>query len=146
MLLSAVDCGHRPGSGRSLSKDACQDQRIVRAAEAAQTATREEIWEYVTLTVSPRTIRNYLLAAKLRSYVPLARLPLTPRHGQAQLLWCRERVDWRVERRSVVFSDESRFCLYGSYGHAQVRRRPGERHLPECIRPRHRGPISDFMV
>ena len=34
----------------------------------------------------------------------------TPRHRQAQLLWCRERVEWRVEWRSVVFSDESRFC------------------------------------
>ena len=34
---------------------------------------------------------------------------MTPR-----ILWCRERVDRRVKWRSVVFSDESRFCLYAS--------------------------------
>ena len=58
------------------------------------------------------------------SCVPLARLPLTPGHHQARLLWCCERVNQRVEWCSVVFSHESRFCLYES-----VRHRPGERHL-----------------
>ena len=36
---------------------------------------------------------------------------LSPRHYQAQLLWCRESVYWRAEWLSVVFSDDSRFCL-----------------------------------
>ena len=31
-------------------------------------------------------------------------------------------------------------------GHTRVWRRSGERHLRECIRPRHTGPTSDFMV
>ena len=47
---------------------------------------------------------------------------------------------------SVVFRDESRFCLYMSYGCTHVRRRPGEHNLPECVRPRHIGPTSGFMV
>ena len=34
-------------------------------------------------------------------------IPLIPRHCQARLLWCHERVDWRVEWCSVVFNDES---------------------------------------
>ena len=48
----------------------------------------------------------------------------------------------------VVFSDENRFCLYASDGRIalRVRRRPDERHLPECIRPRQTDPISGFMV
>ena len=44
--------------------------------------------------------------------------------------------------RSVVFSDESRFCLYASDGCTRVRRRSGDRYLPECIRPRHTGSNS----
>ena len=80
--------------------------------------------------------------AGLRSRVPLARLPLTPRHREAR----RERVDWRVEWRSVFFNDESRFCLYASDGRTRLRRRPGERHLPECIQPPHTGPISGLTV
>ena len=78
--------------------------------------------------------------------VHLARLPLTPQHHQAWLLWCRERVDWRVEWRSVHFSDESNFCLYASDGRTRVWHRPGERHLAECIHPQHTGPTSGFMV
>ena len=39
---------------------------------------------------------------------------ITPRHYQAWLFWCLQRVDWRVEWRSIVLSDENRFCLYAS--------------------------------
>ena len=51
-----------------------------------------------------------------------------------------------MEWRSVVFSDESRICLYESDGRTRVWRTSGERHLPECIRPLHKGPTSDFIV
>ena len=55
----------------------------------------------------------------------------TPNHGYSGVV----KVDWRVEWRSVVLSVESRLSLYVSDGHKRVRRRPGERHLPECILP-----------
>ena len=87
-----------------------------------------------------------MLSTGLRSRLTPARLPLTPRHRQAWLLWFRERVDLRVEWHSAVFSDESSFCLYTSNRHTRVRHRPGERYLPECIRSRHTGPTSGFIV
>ena len=77
--------------------------------------------------------------SKTRITRAFVRLPFTPRHRQAWVLWCRERVDWRVEWRSFVFSEESRFCLCTSDERRRVRRRPGERHFPDCIRPRHTG-------
>ena len=122
----------RTGSGGPRSTDVRRDRRIVRVAVAA---SRQEIRTHV----SPRTTGNSLLAARLRLRVPLTMLPLTPRHRQARLLWCRERVDWRVEWHSVVFNDDNWFCLYANDEHIRVRRRSGERHLPECIRPRHAG-------
>ena len=136
----------RPGSGRPRSTDKRHDWLIMQAAVISRTVSREETRAHVTPTVSPRTIENNLLAAGLRSRVPLARPPLTPRHCQARLVWCREKVDWRVEWSSVVFSDESRFCIYASNGRTRVRRRPGECHLPECKRLWHMGPTSGFMV
>ena len=120
------------------------DRRIVRTAVAARTASREEIPTHVA--PAPWTIGNRLFAAGLRSRVSLARLPLTPWHRQARLLWCRYRVHWRVKWRSVVFIDESRFCLYESDGPTRVRRRPGERFLLDCISPLHTAPTSGFMV
>ena len=75
------------------------------------------------------------------------RLPLTSRQRQARLLWCLESVEGRVEWSSIVFSDdESRFRLYASDGRTRVRPRPVERHLPECICPRHTDPTPGFMV
>ena len=62
------------------------------------------------------------------------------------LFWCCERVDWGVKWHSVVFSDESRFCLYMRVMDVHVRCRPGEHRFPECIRPWHTGPISGFML
>ena len=70
---------HRPGSGRPCSTEARQDRRIL---GAAVTASREEMQAHVAPAVSPNTI-----AVGLRSRVPLARLPLTPRHRQARLLY-----------------------------------------------------------
>ena len=81
---------------------------------------------HVEPVVTPRTIGNRLLAEALTSHVTLARLP---QHCDAQRVWCRERVNWRVEWRSVVFSDENRFSLYASDGRTSVQRRFGERHL-----------------
>ncbi|GBN34178.1 hypothetical protein AVEN_265569-1 [Araneus ventricosus] len=56
------------------------------------------------------------------------------------------RAHWRTKWRYVVFSDESRFCLDASDGRVLVRRRPGERLQPTCLRPRYTGPTSGGMV
>ena len=136
----------RPGSGGPHSMDVCQDWRIVQAVVATQTESKEEIWAHVAPAVSPRTIRNHLPAAGLTSHMPLARLPLIPRHCQARLVWCHERVDWRVKWCTVVFNDESRFCLYASDGLIHVWHGPGEHHLLKYIRPWHTVPTSGFMV
>ena len=109
----------RPSSGRPHSTDPRQDRHIGRTTMAA--ASKEEIRAQVAPAMSPRTTGNSLLAAGLRQRVPLTMLPLTSRHRQARLLWCRERVDWRLEWRSIVFSDESRCCLYASDGLTHVR-------------------------
>ena len=39
-----------------------------------------------------------------------------------------------------------RLYPYVSDGCTRIRHRPDERNLPKCIRPRHLGPISGFMV
>ena len=61
---------HRQDSGWPRSTQARQDRRIVRAAVAARTASREEIRAHVAPPMSPSTFGNRLLAAGLRSHVP----------------------------------------------------------------------------
>ena len=110
----------RLGSGRPCNTDARQDRRIVLAAVVTRTASGDGIRHMLHLLYHQRTIGNHLLTAGLRSRVLLVMLPLAPRHRQARLLCCRESVDWRVEWRSVVFSDESTLSLYVSDGHTRV--------------------------
>ena len=92
----------------------------MRVAVTARKASREGIRAHVAPAVSPRTTGNHLFVEGLRSRVTLARLPFTPLHRQARLLWCRKSVDWKLEWRSVVFSDENEFSLYASDGHTCV--------------------------
>ena len=74
--------------------------------------------------------------------MPLARLSLTSRHRQAWLQWCHERVNRGVEWHSVVFIDESRFCLYASDRSTCVWHRPDKHYLTECNHPWHIGPTQ----
>ena len=92
--------------------------------------------------ISSQTVRNRLYAAGLRARRPAVRVVLRPHHRRARLTWARAYARWsRVQWRTVVFSDESRFCLQAGDGRVRVWRRPGERFSDNCIREqdKHRG-------
>ena len=85
-----IPYSHRPGSGRERNTDARQDRRIMRAAVAVRTASREEIHAHVAPAVLPTTIGNRLLAPGLRSLVPLAGYHLhhdTANHGYSGVFY-----------------------------------------------------------
>lgn len=51
-----------------------------------------------------------------------------------RLNWTKERKDWTMtDWNKVIWSDESKFNLFGSDGRVYVRRRVGEELLPECV-------------
>jgi hypothetical protein len=80
-----------------------------------------------------RRIRSF----GIRSYRPHLVLPLTPNHRRQRLAWCNERIAWDEQWNSVIFSDESRFCLGMHDGRRRVRRRnfafSVERHLARTV-------------
>ncbi|GBN75642.1 Transposable element Tc1 transposase [Araneus ventricosus] len=123
-----------------------EDRRVRRMAVAHGTASGAEIRAAVGTTVTQRTVTNRLLQGQLRARRPVACIRLTPHHCRLRREWCQAGADWRAEWRSVLFSDESRFCLGASDGRVMVRRRPGERLQPTCLRPRHTGPTPGVMV
>ncbi|GBN74320.1 Transposable element Tc1 transposase [Araneus ventricosus] len=136
----------RPGSGRPRGTTEREDRRARRMAVAHGTASAAEIRTAVGTTVTQRTVTNRLLQGQLRDRRPVACIPLTPNHCRLRREWCQARAHWRTEWISVVFSDETRLCLGASDGHVLVRRRPGERLQPTCLRPRHTGHTPGIMV
>ena len=142
----------RPGSVRPHSAEARQDRRIVWAAAAARTASREEIRAHVAPAVSPSIIGNRLLASGLRAQIISDHVCLWPgyhlhydttKHGYSGVV-NESTGEWTGALLSSVI--KSRFCLYANDGRTSIRRRQDERHLPECIRPRYTGPTSGCMV
>ncbi|GBM25073.1 hypothetical protein AVEN_96654-1 [Araneus ventricosus] len=136
----------RPGSVRSSGTTEREYRRVRRMAVAHRIASAAEIRAAVGTTVTQRTVTNQLLQGELRARRPVACIPLTPNYCRLRRQWCQTRTHWRTEWRSVVFSDESRFCLGANNGRVLVRRRPGERLQPTCLRPRHTGSTPRVMV
>ncbi|GFW79231.1 uncharacterized protein TNCV_2476381 [Trichonephila clavipes] len=91
-----------------------KDHRIRCIAVVRHTASAAEFRAAVGTTVTQRTIRNRLLHGQNRAWNPVACIPLIPSHYHLRRLWCHARTHFRIERRSVMFSDESRFCLDAS--------------------------------
>jgi transposase len=77
--------------------------------------------------VSTETIRRRLRELGIYSYVR-RRVPLlTARHVQKRREWARDHATWSAQKwRWAVFSDESKFNVFGSDGPQRVWRRPGQ--------------------
>lgn len=71
--------------------------------------------------ISMRSIYRRIRTYGLQSYRPRLVLPLTNRHRQLRLAWCEERAHWNQKWNRVIFSDESRFCLWAHDGRRRVR-------------------------
>ncbi|RZB49909.1 DDE Tnp 1 7 and/or HTH Tnp Tc3 2 domain containing protein [Asbolus verrucosus] len=82
----------------------------------------------------------------LRSYRPLLTLPLTPEHRARRLEWCRERSHWVQEWDHVVFSNESRFCLWTHDGRKRVRRFREKRQNPNFFAKRQTTRTPEVMM
>ena len=129
----------RPRSGRPRVTTPNQDRYIVlqhlrdrfrpATRTAAQTIGRDN------RPIHPDTVRNRLHADGLHSRRPCRTQTLTAEHRQNRLEWCRHYRRWtRQQWSTVVFSDESRFCLNTNDGRERVWRRDHERYAECCIR------------
>ena len=84
--------------------------------------------------VSCDTIWRRLHSAQLKSRKAARKPLLTPLHRINRLRWCRAHRGWNINQwRTVMFSDESRFCLRKNDGRVRVWRRQGERFTECCI-------------
>ena len=79
--------------------------------------------------ISADTVRRRLRETDLTPHPPAIGPLLTAAHKRARLQFAHDHANW-MERdwARVLFSDESKFCLYNNDRRVRVYRRPGERY------------------
>ena len=72
---------------------------------------------------------------------------LTPERRRNREVWCQQHLRWTLQQwKSVVFTEESRFCLNMYDAGARVWRRKGERYANFCVREADRWGVGKVMV
>ncbi|GFS26433.1 transposable element Tcb1 transposase [Elysia marginata] len=129
----------RPRSGRPRSTTQRQGRNLVRnhmnirflSASASSRQTRERNNQ----RISANRVRRRLSTSGLRARRPYIFPILTKRHRHQRTLRAQEHAAWDgIQWRSVVFSDQSRFCIDHNDGLVRVWRRSGERYQEDCVR------------
>ncbi len=132
----SVDDRQRPGRERVTSPDQDRYIRLQHLRDRFRTASRtaRETPGRHNPRVSSPTVRRRLREYNLHARRPFRGTVLTPRHRQTRLQWCQQRRRWNHQRwNSVLFTDESRFCVDAADGRERVWRRNGERYAQCCI-------------
>ncbi|GFR76569.1 transposable element Tcb1 transposase [Elysia marginata] len=141
----------RPRSGRPRCTTQRQDRNLVRnhmnnrflSASASSRHTRERNNQ----RISANTVRRRLSTSGLRARRPYIGPILTQRLRHQRTLWAQKYAAWdHIQWRSVVFSDEPRFCIDHADGHVHVWRRSGERYQANCVREHDRWGGASLMM
>ena len=145
----SVDDRPRPGRERVTTPE--QDRYInllhLRNRFRSASRTARETPGRNNPRISSSTVRRRLRQRDLRCRRPVRGSILTPIRRRRRLLWTQQRVNWTQRRwNTVLFSDESRFCIDRPDGRERVWRRRGERYANCCIRERDRWGGPSVMV
>lgn len=131
----------RSGQGRRRSTSDQEDRYLRISALRRRFSTARELQNELSRAtgtqISDQTVRNRLRESGLRSRRPVQVPRLTARHKRErmQFAWTHRR--WQLRHwRKVLFSDESKFTLFGNDGRARVYRRRNERFIPCCLSSR----------
>lgn len=140
----------RRGSGRTRTTTVAEDRRLRLLAMRDRFSTTRAIgnvWmEELNRGLTMGSVYQRIRSFGLRSYRPFLCLPFTAQHRARRLEWCTDRLNWDQEWHQVVFSDESRFCLWSHDGRRRVRRLRGERNNMQYAVERHTAITPGVMV
>ena len=113
------------------SKDRLLAARRIRGGFAAD-ATDLQRQEFPD--ISPETVRRELRSIGLYGRRRRRKFLLMKRHVRNRRKWARDHEGWNVETwQQVIFTDESKFHLFGSDGIQYCRRGPGEELEPRNV-------------
>ncbi|CAJ0966938.1 unnamed protein product [Ranitomeya imitator] len=124
-----------PRKGRARVTSASEDKFIRVTSLRNRRLTAAQIREQVNATqgsssryISTTTVKRRLCAAGLHGKIAARKPVLRTGNKQKRLVWAKEHKEWTLDQwKSVLWSDESKFEIFGSNHRVFVRCRKGER-------------------
>ena len=127
-------------TGRPRKTSTADDRKIMREVEKNRKMTAKEVRnslpESVATSVCVQTIRNRIKEKGLKGCTA-RRTPLMSKGNmKKRVAWAEKYINEpKTFWHKVIWSDESKFTLFGNDGHQKVWRRPGEEYALKCTVP-----------
>lgn len=133
----------RPRKGRPRVTSAAEDKFIRVTSLRHRRLTAAQIRDQVNATqssssrhISRTTVKRRLCESGLHGRIAARKPLLRTGNKQKRLVWAKEHKEWTLNQwKSVLWSDESKFEIFGANHRVFVRRRKGERMDSTCLVP-----------
>ncbi|CAJ0964174.1 unnamed protein product [Ranitomeya imitator] len=151
-------CSHEdcPRKGRPRVTSASEDKFIRVTSLRNRTLTAAHIRDQVNVTqssssrhISTTTVKRRLCASGLHGKIAARKPLLRTGRKQKRLVWTKKHKEWTLDQwKSVLWSDESKFEIFGSNHRVFVQRRKGEQMDSTCLDPtvNHGGGGADIQA
>ena len=131
---------NRPKSGRPRILNKRDERKIIRLISTHECSTAVDIQKniriYDNINVSTDTIRRVLRRNGLHARIRRKKPYLKKEHQKRQLAFARKYQNWTIEDwKHVIWSDESKFQIFGSDGCKYCWKRPGEQLKSYHVQP-----------
>jgi hypothetical protein len=139
-----------PRSGRPPKFDERGKRHLVRIVEKDHSASLSQITAQIQnaiqKTVSTATVRHALHTQGYFGRVGIRKPFVSNANRLKRYKWCRERSTWDDEWNNIVWSDESRFELFGTKRRKWVWRRPKQALDKDCLVPTFKSGQKSVMI
>jgi transposase len=117
-----------------------EERNILRLLSSGQCSTAVDIKNTLLanddVDVSAETLRNVLRRNGLESRIKRKKPLLTRKHRQCRLLFAKKYRNWTMEDwNRVIWSDESKFTVFGSDGREYCWKKPTDPLRPQHVKP-----------
>ena len=112
--------------------------------------TIDELCENFTtstsIEASPITIKQYLHKNNIYGRVGAKKPFVNAANKMKRLKWAKQKVKWINEWENIIWSDESKFEVFGGDGKRYVWRTPQEKYNPKCLIPTFKSGQESVMI
>lgn len=131
---------NKPITGRHRIMNPNDDKYLLIVSKRDRRKTVPQITEEFNLgranIVSGSTIRRSLIRSNMKGRVGVKKPLLRQQNIEKRLKWAKSHVNWTPSQCGrVLFTDESKFELFGNKRRLYVRRMPHERYQKQCLIP-----------